>query len=315
MLIALQGQQNLPEDSSTGNGHDMRRLPHVTWLRSFEAAARHSSFSSAAEELNLTPAAVSQQIRLLEKHLGIQLFRRLAKGVELTDVGLAYAVPVRKSFLEMQAATDGLFRDQHKSVIRVRCSISFAALIVAPILRRFCELHPDIEVELSTTVWADRMNGAHIDLDIRYGEGGWTEHRVHPMPVDNAVIVCHPDYAATLGATPTAEAMRKAAIVQIVGSETDWDRLFDICAFDGPRPAHWIKADSSMIALQILSAGHGCAIISKSFTRRHLEDGRLVAPFDQEIPMGANFKLVEHDDVGGRADVKVLVDWLLCQPL
>jgi LysR family glycine cleavage system transcriptional activator len=293
----------------------MRRLPHVTWLRSFEAAARHSSFSSAAEELNLTPAAVSQQIRLLEQHLDIQLFRRLAKGVELTDLGLAYAVPVRKSFQEMQAATDGLFRDQQKSVVRVRCSISFAALIVAPLLRDFSALHPQIEVELSTTVWADRMNGAHIDLDIRYGEGGWTERHIHPMPVDSAVIVCHPDYAATLGQTPIEAVLAKAAIVQIGGSETDWDRLFQICGFHGPRPAHWIRADSSLIALQILSAGHGCAIISKSFARRHLEDGRLVAPFDLEIPMGANFKLVEHDDAAGRADVKALVDWLLRQTL
>jgi LysR family glycine cleavage system transcriptional activator len=293
----------------------MRRLPHVTWLRSFEAAARHSSFSSAADELNLTPAAVSQQIRLLEQHLGIQLFKRLAKGVELTDVGVAYAIPVRKSFLEMQSATDGLFRIQRKSVVRVRCSISFAALILAPLLRSFSGLHPDIEVELSTTVWADRMNGASIDLDIRYGEGGWPEQRIHPMPVDVATIVCHPDYAETLKALPAAEALRTAAIVQVQGSETDWDRLFEKYAFPGLRPAHWIKADSSLIALQILAAGHGCAIISNSFARRYLEEGTLIAPYDMQIPMGGNFNLVERDDLGNRADVKTLVDWLLDQKL
>lgn len=138
----------------------MRRLPHVTWLRSFEAAARHSSFSAAADELALTPAAVSQQIRQLEHHLGIQLFKRLPKGVQLTDIGQAYAQPVRKSFVEMQAATDGLFRLQRKSVVRVRCSISFAALILAPLLRDFARIHPNIDVELSTAVWSDRIDGA-----------------------------------------------------------------------------------------------------------------------------------------------------------
>ncbi|QPM92363.1 LysR substrate-binding domain-containing protein [Pseudooceanicola algae] len=293
----------------------MRRLPHVTWLRSFEAAARHSSFSSAAEELSLTPAAVSQQIRLLEQHLGIQLFKRLAKGVQLTDVGLAYAIPIRKSFLEMQSATDGLFRIQSKSVVRVRCSISFAALILAPRLHEFSRLHPDIDVELSTAVWSDRITGAGIDLDVRFGEGGWPEQNVHPIPVRDATIVCHPDYAENLGTTLSHATMQEAAIVTIVGSETDWDRLFLQYGIEGPRHAHWIKADSSLIALQILSAGHGCAIISRSFAERDLEAGRLVAPFDLELAMNSNFNLVERDDIRGRPDITAFVDWLLGQSL
>lgn len=291
----------------------MRRLPHVTWLRSFEAAARHSSFSAAADELNLTPAAVSQQIRLLEQHLGIQLFTRLAKGVQLTDIGLAYAIPVRKSFMEMQSATDGLFRVQSKSVVRVRCSISFAALILAPRMRAFSQMHPDIHVELSTAVWSDRIDDASVDLDIRYGVGDWPEQNVHPIPVDDATILCHPDYAPRLGTTPTAETLAAAAVVQIVGSETDWDRLFAQCGFAGPRLAHWMKTDSSVTAMQILSGGHGCAIISRSFARRHLDDGRLVAPFDLSLPAAAHFSLVERDDQLGRRDVRTLVDWILTQ--
>ena len=102
----------------------MAQLPHVTWLRSFEVAARHSSFSAAADELNLTPAAVSQQIRLLEDHLGVQLFIRLARGVSLTDAGQAYALPLRKSFQDMQDATRGLFGVKRKSRLRIRASIS-----------------------------------------------------------------------------------------------------------------------------------------------------------------------------------------------
>ncbi len=291
----------------------MRRLPHVTWLRSFEAAARHSSFSAAAEELYLTPAAVSQQIRQLEQHLGIQLFKRLPKGVQLTDIGLAYAIPVRKSFVEMQAATDGLFRVQRKSLVRVRCSISFAALILAPLLRGFAQAHPDIDVELSTAVWSDRMDGAGVDLDIRYGEGDWPEQTVHPLPVEEVTLVCHPDYAAQLGPEPTEAVLASLDIVQILGSETDWDRLFHLCGIEAARPQHWMKADSSLIALQILSAGHGCALISRSFARRALAEGRLVAPFDLSLPMQANFALVERDDLRGRSEVRKLVDWLLVQ--
>ncbi|WP_424931365.1 LysR substrate-binding domain-containing protein [Amaricoccus macauensis] len=292
----------------------MRRLPHVTWLRSFEAAARHSSFSAAADELNLTPAAVSQQIRLLEQHLGIALFTRLAKGVQLTDIGLAYAIPVRKSFLEMQSATDGLFHVQSKSVVRVRCSISFAALILAPLLREFTRAHPGIDVDLSTAVWSDRIDDSTVDLDIRYGEGDWPEQNIHPIPVDDATIVCHPDYAPRLGTALRAETLAAADVVKIVGSEADWDRLLVQCGlFDGQRLDHWVKADSSLIAMQILSAGHGCAIISRSFARRELQEGRLVAPFDVTLPMSANFALVERDDQRRRLDVRTLIDWLLIQ--
>ncbi|OIQ31809.1 MAG: hypothetical protein BM562_06490 [Alphaproteobacteria bacterium MedPE-SWcel] len=291
----------------------MRRLPHVTWLRSFEAAARHSSFSAAAEELYLTPAAVSQQIRQLEHHLGIQLFKRLPKGVQLTDIGLAYAIPVRKSFVEMQAATDGLFRVQSKAVVRVRCSISFAALILAPLLRDFAQHCPEIDVELSTAVWSDRMEGAGVDLDIRYGDGTWPEQTVHPLPVEEATLVCHPDYAAQLGPDPAPEVLTAADIVQIVGSETDWDRLFQRCGIEAPRPRHWMRADSSLIAMQILSAGHGCALISRSFARRALDAGQLVAPFDLSLPMQANFVLVERDDLRENRTLRKLIDWLLVQ--
>ncbi|WP_417807061.1 LysR substrate-binding domain-containing protein [Thioclava sp.] len=292
----------------------MRRLPHVTWLRAFEAAARHSSFSSAADELHLTPAAVSQQIRLLEQHLDIQLFKRLAKGVELTDLGQAYAQPIRKSFLEMQTATDGLFSDKRKSTIRVRSSISFAALILAPRLSAFRLQHPEVEIELTTTVWADRMSDASIDLDIRYGEGNWPEHNIHRLQIDPATVICHPDYAPSLTGPP-AEALSTADIVQIVGSETDWDRMLKQCGFEGARPAHWIKADSSLIALQILGGGHGCAIISGSFAKEALDAGRLVAPFALEIPMAQSFFVVERDDLGGRTDVRAFIDWICAQDL
>ncbi|MFX0545111.1 LysR substrate-binding domain-containing protein [Roseovarius sp. S1116L3] len=293
----------------------MRRLPHVTWLRAFEAAARHSSFTSAADELNFTPAAVSQQIRLLEQHLGVQLFKRLAKGVELTDVGQAYALPIRKSFQAMQTATDGLFRGQRESLIRVRSSISFAALILAPRLNEFRALHPEIEIELSTTVWADRMNDASIDLDIRYGDGNWPERNIHPLTLEPATIVCHPDYARSLADAPPAEALPGADIVQVVGSETDWDRWFEQNGYDLPRPAHWMKADSSLIALQILSAGHGCAIISRSFARQALNSGALVAPFAFEMPMQERFSAVERDHIGSRDDILRIIDWLNASPL
>ncbi|MDZ7710604.1 MAG: LysR substrate-binding domain-containing protein [Roseovarius sp.] len=291
----------------------MRRLPHVTWLRAFDAAARNSSFAAAADELHLTPAAVSQQIRLLEKQLGAELFKRLPKGVALTDVGQAYAQPLRKSFLEMEKATDGLFRMQRKATLRVRSSISFAALVLAPRLNAFHERHPEIEIELFTTVWSDRMTDAGIDLDIRYGDGDWPERNMWPLEVDNAVVVCHPDHASSLGDDLSIEGLAVASVVQVVGSETDWGRLSDKYGLDLPVPVHWMKADSSLIALQILAAGHGSAIISRSFASHYLETGALIAPVPFEIPMPQKFFLVQYADTPKSPEIEIFKDWLISQ--
>ena len=289
----------------------MSRLPHVIWLRAFEAAARHASFSSAADELALTPAAVSQQVRMLEQHLRVQLFHRLPRGVELTDIGQAYAQPIRKSFRDMQSATDGLFQVPHRKALRVRASISYAALVLAPNLREFRALHPDIDIQLSTAVWSDRMDDASIDLDIRYGTGDWPEPQIWSLGVERATVVCHPDYAASFKGEPTIEALAAADVVQVTGSEVDWDRLSARFALDLPVPAQRIKADSSLIALQMLASGQGSAIIMRRFAQRYLEQGLLVSPLPYELPMDQGFYLIAREDSKRSAEIDRFRDWLI----
>lgn len=299
-----------PVGGAIADGAGMGRLPHVTWLRAFEAAARHSSFSAAALELNLTPAAVSQQIRLLEKHLGIPLFKRLSRGVELTDLGQAYAQPIRKSFQDMQAATDGLFDRPRRAVLRVRASISYAALVLAPRLPAFRTAHPDIEIRLSTAVWADRMDDAAIDLDIRYGTGDWPERDCHPLGAEEAMVVCHPDYAASFGEAVSIRDLAAGDVVQVVGSEVEWDRLSERFDLDLPKPRPWIKADSSLIALQTIAAGRGAAIINRSFAQHYLEIGRLISPFDYRLTTVGAFFLIARPDANPRPEVSLFRTWL-----
>ncbi|MFD1157217.1 LysR family transcriptional regulator [Roseovarius aestuarii] len=288
----------------------MTQLPHATWLRTFEAAARHSSFSSAAEELNLTPAAVSQQIRLLEKHLGVHLFVRLPRGVSLTDVGQAYAQPIRKSFLEMHNATSGLFGSKKKSVVRVRSSISYAALVLAPQLHKFKELHPEIEVQLSTAVWSDRMDDETIDADIRYGAGDWPEQNIWQISRETAAVICHPDYLRSLGGAPSVQDIARAEVVKIIGSEIEWARLSDHFDLDLPPVKSWMKADSSLIALQIISAGKGAAILQDSFTKQYLDTGLLISPFEYQLPIRESYFLVVRDGQMIRTEVVSFRKWI-----
>ncbi len=286
------------------------RLPHVTWLRAFEAAARHSSFSDAAMELNLTPAAVSQQIRLLEQHLGTALFRRLPRGVVLTDMGQAYAVPVRKSFSEMQSATDSLFNVRRKRKIRIRASITYATLVLAPRLKAFHDLHPDIEVALSTAVWSDRMDHETIDADIRFGTGHWAEADICKLGDEVATLVCHPDHLRRIGPAPTPRQVLEAGVVPVLGSEIEWRRFSDQFDLECPEPPIWLKADSSLIALQSVAAGFGSALIHKSFSQQFLERGSLVSPFDHCLPIREAYYLVLRDKAAGRDEIETFRSWL-----
>jgi LysR family transcriptional regulator, glycine cleavage system transcriptional activator len=286
------------------------KTPQVTWLRSFEAAARRGSFSAAADDLGLTPAAVSQQIRLLEKHLGAQLFERLPKGVVLTDTGQAYAQPIRKSFSEMQAATEGLFGSRSRKTVKVRSSISYAALVLAPQLGAFRTTYPDIDVQLSTTVWSDRIETDDIDVDIRYGNGEWDDGTIWRLGDEQASVVCSPQFANSFGDTLNFEALYGSRVVQIIGSEVEWVRMLDHYDLDLAPPVAWLKADSSLMALQIILSGLGSAIVMERFSRSFVAQGLLVEPLAYRLPILQSYFLVVTDKAERRDEVRSFCRWL-----
>jgi len=286
----------------------MRRLPHVTWLSTFEAAARHGSFAAAADELSLTPAAVSQHIKLLEQTLGMKLFKRLPKGVELTDIGQAYAQPVRQSFVDLQTATDGLFQTTTQTTLHVRASISFGVIVLVPRLHEFRALHPEINVVMSTTVWSDRLNDATIDVDIRYGNGDWPERDIWQLRRGHASLICSPQVARSLQGDPSQR--KTADIVSIVGSENDWPRMFGELGMKTVAPPIWLSVESSLLALESISAGRGIAIVDTLFADSYVKRGHLVVPFEQAVSTTQNFYLVADPDRETRSAVECFRDWI-----
>jgi LysR family glycine cleavage system transcriptional activator len=281
----------------------------MNWLRSFEAAARHSSFAAAADELNLTPAAVSQQIKLLEETLEMKLFKRLPKGVELTDIGQAYAQPVRASFLDLQTATDGLFASKQKTTLRVRASISFGVLVLAPRLHEFRALHPEIDIVLSTTVWSDRMSDTTIDVDIRYGKGDWSEQDIWSLGEGQATLVCTPNDAARFQRDPSR--LQDADIVPIIGSENDWSLMFQKLGLECQVPRPWMPVESSLLALEIIASGRGVAIVNTMFSKLHIKRGSLVEPFKHGFKVQNNFYTVANPDPKKRKKISIFHDWLI----
>lgn len=289
-------------------------LPHLPWLRAFEAAARKQSFTGAAKELHVSPAAISLQIKSLEQHLGLQLFERLARGVVLTEMGRAYLPSVRKAFDELSMSTTGLFGSKGRQTVTVRCTAAFAVLWLAPRLPQFMQAHPTIELRLFTSVWADGLGADQADLDIRFGDGRWPGHDIRLLRHEPSVPVCSPQWLRKARRKEVLSALARQHLIHIMGCEDLWTRWFQShgdAALDSQRG---VQVDTSLTALELASAGSGFAIVLRSFAQPYLASGRLVAPFAGELPIEqAHYLLLPERDTRPSAAVLLFCEWLLEQ--
>jgi LysR family glycine cleavage system transcriptional activator len=144
----------------------MKRLPPLNWLRAFESSARHLSFTHAATELNLTQAAVSQQVKGLESQLGTALFKRLPRGIELTEAGLAYLPVVHEAIERLAAATDEIFGQGHLKVLTVRVSLVFFTHWLAWRIPDFRKRHPNVNLRITSNIWGGDSSVTDVEADL-----------------------------------------------------------------------------------------------------------------------------------------------------
>jgi LysR family glycine cleavage system transcriptional activator len=153
-------------------------LPPLPWLRAFEAAARLGNFTRAAEELLITPAAVSYQVRQLEQQLGYPLFDRLHRELKLTRLGQTYLPSVEKAFSDLSIATVSVFGGRERKPVRFRCLSSFGHLWMIPRLADFQAENPGIDVQMISAAWAETLNPDLFEIDVRFGDGTWSDGAV-----------------------------------------------------------------------------------------------------------------------------------------
>ena len=165
-------------------------LPPLLSLHAFEAAARLGSFSAAAKELNITQSAISHRIRQLESHLGYELFERLARGLILNDMGKAYLPSIQHAFNEITSSTAGLFASGEPSTVTIRVPITHAVLWLAPRLESFLDEFPDIDVRIASSIWSDLLPQEAADLELRFGDGNWSDSEVTLLHQEFAIPVC-----------------------------------------------------------------------------------------------------------------------------
>lgn len=291
----------------------MNTLPPPAWLRTFETAARLGGFATAAKALGLTPAAVSQQVRALEGRLGFTLFNRLSRGVELSEMGRAYLPSVRRAFEDLEAATAGLFGVGQPRTLIVRAPISFAALRLAPLLGEFHALHPRIPVRLCTAVWADGVDEATIDLDIRYGGGGWPAHEVLCLTEPVSVPVCPAGSVTDGNPASILTGLLTSTPIHVTGYENLWAALARAHRLDETPIESMISADSSLVALEMVTAGVGPAIIARDLADAHIASGRVAAVPGLTLEHGhAHYLVLPARPAPPRPEAILFRNWL-CQ--
>ena len=285
------------------------RLPNLNLLRAFEAAARHRSFTTAAEELSLTPAAISQQVRALENNLGFLLFERLPRGVALTHMGAAYLPPIRQAFDDISASTAGLFGLRGESSVKLRAPMSFSVLNLVPRLVRFNEEYPDIEVRLGSSLWADEVEAESYDIDIRFGDGNWSGYHADLLVSEGFIPVCSPN----LDPLPVDLAeMAGGKLISVMGSEGAWLSAKDIAEIEEVNPRRVLRADTYLVAAELAVSGAGALMLPKSMAAPFLESGRLMTPVDVELPMkGSHYLIRKEDHRRTKPEITILQQWLI----
>ena len=286
-------------------------LPPLQWLRAYEAAARHSSFSAAASELNLTPAAISHQVRSLEQRLGFLLFERLARGLQLTDIGRAYLPSVRRAFDQLTISTVGLFGPEHDSQITVRAPVLFAANWLAPRLPKFYAAFPHIKLRILTAVWAEAPTS--VDVDIRFGDGDWNDFEVRLLLREPSIVVAREDTQLPDGDDRTKVlALLEHGVVHIMGCEDRWTKLLRKHRIHDRAVRVSTMTDNSLFAIELTSAGLGPCVVQKSYAEPFLRMRRLVAPLREGIAIDeAHYILTARSAERTNPEAVIFREWLL----
>jgi LysR family glycine cleavage system transcriptional activator len=287
------------------------RRPRLNVLRTFEAAGRKLSFSQAATELNISQAAVSQQIVHLEAYLGEALFKRHHRRILLTGTGQAYLYAVHEALERLDAVTDQLFPDRPHKIVTIKCTSSVATLWLAPQMRAFHENHPDIDLHIRTLDFeADAGQANHADLEIFVS--GETNHGpyVKPLLTCQIIPVAAPEYIEHRKTTRLDEIL-DFDLIHILGYEDDWHRWFHDNRLDTQSVPRGLTVDSSLFAIDATVRGEGVFLGRRPFIDSYLKSGKLVEVFDTPCRLHANYYLRCHKNTQNSRNKDRVSSWLI----
>lgn len=290
------------------------RLPPLSSLRVFEAAARHNSFRKAADELNLTASAVSHGIQTLENWLGVELFYRETRGLRLTGAGEIYAPLVNQALSVLAKATDQLPGRKATGTLSVSSAPTFANKILLPRLAKFIAQFPDIRVTIDTSQGVVDLTLDDFDIAIRYATtkkpaANWTL-----LAMETLFPVCSADLKEKFGVASRTNLLSRAPLIHVTSVSVDWNQWFRASGMEVPASIdNGLSVDTIQMGFDAAVRGLGVVLGRSPLVDGDIESGRLVPLAGQTIPSDSGYWLVTSETEFQKPEVKLFRRWLLSE--
>lgn len=289
-----------------------RNVPPLNWIRAFEASARHLSFTGAAKELNVTQAAVSQKVKALEQHVGMQLFNRLPRSLELTATGEAYLPAVRDAFIKLAEGTDDVFGPSVRDRLTIRAGVSFTERWLGRHLPAFQTAFPHIPLKVLTALWPVDHDWEGVDLEIRFGNGRWPAVEARKLTEERFFPLCAATMADGRPAPASIDELADHTLYHMTGHPKLWAHWLteagrgDIDPDDSPG----VLTDTWSLSADAAAAGGGVMLGFSSLLHEQGSDGPLIMPFGPEIETGDAFYVVTPQGRRVSEDAEFFIDWV-----
>lgn len=299
-----------------------RHIYPLNFLRSFEASARHLSFVKAAEELCVTPAAVSHQVKRLEEYLGMKLFRRLPHELLLVDKGKVLMMGLGEVFLRLDNTMEQVLESTSRGILTISVAPMFAVKLLVPLLYKFNILHPDINVRISSNFSEVDFRRDDFDAAILFGQGKYPGLKAFKLFEESVTPMCSPRSLQDDALTPLQSSVDLSKHVLLhddflgrldiaAPSWDTWLKSYDIDYVDATEGLHFNQPDH---ALQAAIDGAGFVLGWKGLAANDIAARRLVQPFDLVLPLGLAFYLVYPEAYADRPEILAFRDWIMQEP-
>ncbi|HRP78948.1 MAG TPA: transcriptional regulator GcvA [Aquamicrobium sp.] len=286
------------------------RMPPLQTLRAFEAAGRRLSMTLAAEELHLTHGAISRQIKALEGDLGVPLFRRMTRRIELTEAGVSFFGAVTRLLSELAREAEAVRRKNDDTRLVVSSGVSFASKWLMPRLHELMARCPDFDVQLEVTDNEVDFARDQVDVAMRYGSGSYPRATAERIMNETVSPVCSPDYRDRMGGLRSPEELAGCRLVHEIGLKATWERWFAMMGLPAARMRGPGYSHGSM-SIEAAIRGEGVALGRGVLVAEDLAAGRLVALFpESRMEVEYGYDLVFRTGNQDHPKVRAFRDWM-----
>jgi LysR family glycine cleavage system transcriptional activator len=288
------------------------RLPSLKFLKTFQVAARLKSFKAAAEELHLTPSAVSHQIKALEEQLGVALFDRGMRTLALTDAGAHYLEHISDIFARLESVTEQLKMRYGRSILRLNVPPFFARALLLPRLASFTQAREDTDIRIETSSSAPKSHPPEADLSVVVGLGPWEGFTVHELFAQSFIAACSPGFLLENPIESYADLNGKNLLLHEERRDA-WERWATGLKIPAIKPNRLVRLNTMSAVVLAAEQGVGVALVPSRLSADRFAAGGLVKLFTDELTTKESYVILHRPEDGAREDLQELTRWILSE--